>query len=1463
MKKTAKISLFLGVGIIALVMGLSLSKDAGAVVQVDPDPRVSSLSASPASTTAGATTTYTLSFTLSEAMAQGGRVMIVVQSNGNCDGDWNSCQVNFENVTENDVSGISNLHDFNAWDQGVELGKNSWTAGTYTVTLSGVQNPSQVGGHYRAYAETMATGEQQEPCEPGEECPQGPRTASAPIFFGTVGVKGTITLPNGDPASNVSVEVRSEDFSTNEHANTDDLGFYAVMANRLTSGTAYTLEVWVGGNEDMENYVSPELKQFTYAGSTLTKNAQLRTASKTVTGVLKYNDGTVVKTGAEVWANPMGGGGGKNAQVSETDGTFTITLAGGSYDLGLNAGWVCDGNGCHERTVNWTYNQPSQMVEFANNTSTENKTVNFVVQKTDAIVKGKILKPNGDPIGGHIELSTGDGPGMGGHVDQYSGGRFNINVMAGKYKLMFWPDTWGDNSGDNARYYMDEMVVNVSTDQTLNLGTITLKKKTSKITGSVITKDDEPVADFRVNCWVHDGYGWAEATTNTSGVYNVWIAPGEWECGASQGPDTNYIPISQGPPKFYQVKANQTITADDIVVQEADAQLTIKAIDKDGNAIASLWGGAYARKKSGGFGPGNEFHTGLDRGEGTLSLLGGSTYMVGIHIDKQTDLLMQDEIEVVVPEGAQKTVKVTLVEPDAFVRIILKDQYGKKLTDLEAEVEIGSEGFGMWRHARTQNGEATIGVQGGNKYFAGYWLRDNPEYVQTHPEGAPFLVKSGQTVTQVITVFRANAGIEITLKDPDGNLVDWGHAWCSNHRYKEDKLKTDTFSGTEGSGQIIDAGTEIREGRGQIAVVVTDDNYQYECGSGGGPDMMANNWLPPDMVEVKAKEGETTKITLQFSEADSTITGSAKLDSGSAVNWGWCFAFSQNGQHSGTELIDGKFSLPVNSGTTWFVGCDTNTSDGFYRSIEKMVSVPKEGTYSTSLILSKELWDLPEGLTLQFDASQQQSLTLPDGTTVTIPSGAFGTEGTVTLLATPNIQLYSTADTKPVTYSWNLEAMDSNNQLIESFNSSVTVCIPWDEEILAADDIDEDLVNTKYYDDNTGSWKSTTGGTKDDDNNMACFVTDHFTNFALTTGTAGIRTAGTTGNYDIAVTPLSGGGPQVVLADENGNVVANFFAYSSSLRIGVQVATADVDGDGDNEIITAPGAGAGPQVRVFDHQGQVETQFFAYGEGVRTGINVTAADVDGDGTADIITSTMSGAGPQVRVFDANGNVKSQFFAFTETFRGGVNLTTGDVDGDGTNEIVAVPASEAGPQVRVFNSDGSVVSQFFAYAETVRGGYNVNVGDIDGDGTADIVVSPKAGNGPQVAVFDGSGNVMNRFFAFAETFRGGVNASVGDVDGDGDNDIVASPESEAGPQIRVFDGNGNVLSQYWAYSSHLRGNFTSFVADLNGDGTTEIVTAPGEGMGPQVRTFDQDGNALSQFFSHHTGFRGGIYITKAL
>src|SRR5262249_22119327 len=129
---------------------------------------------------------------------------------------------------------------------------------------------------------------------------------------------------------------------------------------------------------------------------------------------------------------------------------------------------------------------------------------------------------------------------------------------------------------------------------------------------------------------------------------------------------------------------------------------------------------------------------------------------------------------------------------------------------------------------------------------------------------------------------------------------------------------------------------------------------------------------------------------------------------------------------------------------------------------------------------------------------------------------------------------------------------------------------------------------------------------------------------------------------------------------------------------------------------------------------------------------------------------------------------------------------GDVTGDGVPDVVTAVASGAGPHVKVFDGvTGAEVYSFYAYDPGFQGGVFVAVGDVNGDGRADVVTGAGPGAGPHVMVFSGADlSVLASFFAYDPSFRGGVRVAAGDVSG-GRADVVTVPF--VGPtHLRVFD-----------------------------------------------------------------------------
>ena len=274
--------------------------------------------------------------------------------------------------------------------------------------------------------------------------------------------------------------------------------------------------------------------------------------------------------------------------------------------------------------------------------------------------------------------------------------------------------------------------------------------------------------------------------------------------------------------------------------------------------------------------------------------------------------------------------------------------------------------------------------------------------------------------------------------------------------------------------------------------------------------------------------------------------------------------------------------------------------------------------------------------------------------------------------------------------------------------------------------------------------------------------------------------------------------PQIKVLKTDGSVFKEFFAYSPNFTGPINVATGDINSDGKAEIVTGAGVGGGPHVRVFNIEGQVMFQFFAYETSSRGGVAVAVADVTGTSDEEIITGAGKGQKPVVKVFDRTGKELYSFLAYAEGFTGGVKVAAGDFDHDGKAEIVTGAGAGGGPHVRVFKPDGALVSQFFAYNQNVKGGVNIAVGDVHADGQDEIIVSIESGSVPTVRVFNFRGAELHSFFAYEPTMLSGVQLAVDDVDNNGVAEIITGPGRGGSPLTKIFDRFGVLKYEFFAH-----------------------------------------------------------------
>lgn len=276
--------------------------------------------------------------------------------------------------------------------------------------------------------------------------------------------------------------------------------------------------------------------------------------------------------------------------------------------------------------------------------------------------------------------------------------------------------------------------------------------------------------------------------------------------------------------------------------------------------------------------------------------------------------------------------------------------------------------------------------------------------------------------------------------------------------------------------------------------------------------------------------------------------------------------------------------------------------------------------------------------------------------------------------------------------------------------------------------------------------------------------------------------------------------------------------------------------------------------------------FFAYAQGFSGGVRVATGDVNNDGSPDIITGAGPGGGPHVKVFSGSTLEEVRaFFAYTPTFAGGVFVASGDVNNDGFDDIITGADAGGPPHVKVFDGiSGEEVVSFFAYNTEFIGGVRVATGDVNGDGVPDIITAPGAGAGPHVKVFDGKDqSELTSFFAYTPQFTGGVFVAAGDVNGDGRADIITGAATGLA-HVKVFDGSTqDELASFFAYDASFSGGVRVAAGDVNGDGIAELVTAPGPGTVSTVKVFnaitkeEQDG-----FQAFGSNFTGGVFVAAA-
>lgn len=213
------------------------------------------------------------------------------------------------------------------------------------------------------------------------------------------------------------------------------------------------------------------------------------------------------------------------------------------------------------------------------------------------------------------------------------------------------------------------------------------------------------------------------------------------------------------------------------------------------------------------------------------------------------------------------------------------------------------------------------------------------------------------------------------------------------------------------------------------------------------------------------------------------------------------------------------------------------------------------------------------------------------------------------------------------------------------------------------------------------------------------------------------------------------------------------------------------------------------------------------------------------------------------------------------FKSGSNPAAGDIDGDGAEEFIIGAGVGSEPQIRILDSRGQLLKQFLAFDKKFRGGVTVTLSDLNGDGNQEIIAAQASAGDGRIRIFNGRGELKKQFFVDSQYWRGGLNLAAGDLDASGRPLIVAAYAAGKEPLLKIFNSDGRLLRSFYAYEKKFRGGVKVAVANLYGrksHNRLNIITAPGKGREATIKIFDNS-SLKKEFLAYGENWQGGVSL----
>lgn len=733
---------------------------------------------------------------------------------------------------------------------------------------------------------------------------------------------------------------------------------------------------------------------------------------------------------------------------------FTINLADGTWYVGVGP-QMPKGFSGPPKAPNYLPPKPKE-TRVTNPTCTVEGaagcSMTFTLTATTKTIQGTVKDAASKVIANAEVYAYSPNGGFGTHGQTDTSGAFSLGVADGSYVVgAFVPGMPSSKEvpvvvTSNATTYLliDGATTAVAPATAATTFILKIAKPDYTITGKV-TDGTSVVQGASVYAYRTDGPGHANAMTNSSGNYTLYVSNGTWNVGS-------FLPQYGNLTEISVTISSANSSGNDFAPSSTGTFQTISGTVTSNGAAAQ---GAFVKISRSGFF--NETITGSD---GTYSMkvpvangyvirafvpgVGESAPLAAFNVESGSDYTGKN-----ITIGTLRTVTFT---------------FSSTVTEAYAEL---SSSTGLGGRVKIEN--ATTGT---------LQVPDGTYKVNVDVPGAAIgltavAATTGATsyssTTGVVTVADGNEGLTITvptLRTITGTVVD-GSAVAIASAWVE------LVNTTDGISHGITAGSD-----GTFSIKVSDGSYQINA-------TMPGYFRNASSLTVNAS---TAAQTLSMSSASTTISGQVLIGSSGAAN-AFVRAEKQGGGFSGTKAdASGNYTLKVTSGI-WKVYA---VADGYAETAYTLNPIDVTGgsvedkdiTVSTSVTLSapKSKPVTPDsGGTLEDDTA---------GVKLTIPAKALGSSksaGSVEAKETNNVR--ETASAKPIkscesavcsAVGKEIKIIDSDDNAVNDLDLPITIELTYTLAELAAsasssdssiDTLAEaDALKMSYWDETSQNW---------------------------------------------------------------------------------------------------------------------------------------------------------------------------------------------------------------------------------------------------------------------------------------------------------------------------------------------------------------------------------------------------------